>query len=76
MENKDTNIDYQKFVRVVRQKWGIVEIPIGIILFLLEIRIHDFLYREFSSPIFFSSSIFLPSRNVNIKNYNIKISKT
>ena len=50
MENKDTNIDYQKFVRVVRQKWGIVEIPIGIILFLLEIRIHDFLYREFSSP--------------------------
>ena len=50
MANKDTNTDYQKFVRVVRQKWDIVEIPIGIILFLLEIRIHDFLYREFSSP--------------------------
>ena len=50
MENKDTNTDYQKFVRVVRQKWDIVEIPIGIIFFLLEIRIHDFLYREFSSP--------------------------
>ena len=50
MANKDTNTDYQKFVRVVRQKWDIVEIPIGIILFLLEIWIHDFLYREFSSP--------------------------
>ena len=47
MENKDTNTDYQKFV--VRQKWDIVEIPIGIIFFLLEIRIHNFLYREFSS---------------------------
>ena len=33
MENKDTNTDYQKFVRVVRQKWDIVEIPIGIIFF-------------------------------------------
>ena len=35
MEKKDTNTDYQKFVK---QKW------------VLEICIHYFLYREFSSP--------------------------
>ena len=49
MENKDANRDYQKFVRVGHQKWEI-EITIGIVLFLLEIRIHYFLYGEFSSP--------------------------
>ena len=35
MENKDTNTDYRKFVRVSDQKWEIVEIPIGIIFFCL-----------------------------------------
>ena len=49
MENKDTNTDYQKVVRVGDQKWEIVETTFGII-FLFEIRIHYFLYREFSSP--------------------------
>ena len=49
MENKDANRDYQKFVRVGHQKWEI-EITIGIVLFLLEIRIHYFLYGECSSP--------------------------
>ena len=71
MENKDTNTDYQKFVRVVRQKWGIVEIPIGIILFLLEIRIHDILYREFSSPTWKKSpppppKVLTPSQNPDL----------
>ena len=50
MENNDTNTDYHKFVRVRDQKWEIVEIKIGINLFLLEICIHYFLYREFSNP--------------------------
>ena len=49
MENKDTNTDYQKFTRVRGQKWEIVEITIRII-FLLEISIHYFSYREFLSP--------------------------
>ena len=46
MENKDTNTDYQKVVRVGDQKWEIVETTFGII-FLFEIRILYFLYREF-----------------------------
>ena len=33
MEDKDTNTDCQKFVRVGDQKWDIVEITIGIIFF-------------------------------------------
>ena len=41
--------DYQKFVWVGDLKWEIVEITIRII-FLLEIHIYCFLYREFSSP--------------------------
>ena len=48
MKNKDTNTDYQG-----DQKWEIVEITIftGIhFFFLLEIRIHYFLYRELSIP--------------------------
>ena len=49
MENKDTNIGYQKFVRVGDQKREIVEITIAI-SFLLEICIYYFLYREFSNP--------------------------
>ena len=53
MEKQDTTTDYQTFVRVWDQKGKIVEITIAIIFFffLLEIRIHYFLYREFSSPI-------------------------
>ena len=46
MENKDTNRDYQEVVRVGDQKREIVEIRIGII-FLFEICIHYFLYRDF-----------------------------
>ena len=34
MENKDTNTDYQKVVRVGDQKWKIVEITIEIIFFV------------------------------------------
>ena len=49
MGNKDTNTDYNQFVRVGGQNSEIVEITIAII-FLLEISIHHFLYREFSSP--------------------------
>ena len=33
MENKNTNTDYHKFVRVGNQKWEIVEITIKIIFF-------------------------------------------
>ena len=33
MENKDTNTDYQKFVRVGDQKGEILEITIGITFF-------------------------------------------
>ena len=50
MENKDTNTDYQKFVRIVDLKREIAEITIRIIFFWLEICIHYFLYLEFSSP--------------------------
>ena len=46
MENKDTNRDYQEVVRVGDQKREIIEIRIGII-FLFEICIHYFLYRDF-----------------------------
>ena len=35
MENKDTNMDYQQIVMVGNEKWGIVEITIGIIFFCL-----------------------------------------
>ena len=41
IKNKDTNRDYQKFVRVGDQKREIIEITIGII-FLFEISIHYF----------------------------------
>ena len=50
MENKDTYTDYQKVVRVGKQKWENVETTFGI-MFLFEIRIHYFSYREFSGPI-------------------------
>ena len=70
VENKDKNTDYQKVVRVRDQKWEIVEIvetTFGII-FLFEIRIHYFLYREYSSPTWKKS---LPPQ-VPIQNYNLK----
>ena len=47
MENKDTDTDYQEIVSLEDQKW-IVEITIRII-FLFEICVHNFWYREFSS---------------------------
>ena len=34
MKNKDTNTDYQKFVKVGDQKWEVVEITIRIIFFV------------------------------------------
>ena len=47
MENKDTNTDYQKVARGPK----VVEVTIGIIFFFfLEIYIHYFLCKEFSSP--------------------------
>ena len=46
MENKDTNAEYQRIVRVGDQKWEIVEFTMGIFLLLLfEIRIHYFLLQ-------------------------------
>ena len=55
MENKDTNTDYQRVVRVGDQKWEIVETTFEII-FLFEIFIPYFLYKEFSSPTWKQSS--------------------
>ena len=47
MENKDTNTDYQKFIRVGDQMWEILG-GFFCFFFLLEICIYYFLYREFS----------------------------
>ena len=68
MENKDTNTYYQKVIRVGEEKWEIVEITIGII-FLFEISIHYFLYREFSSPTWKKSpppKVPIPTQNPNL----------
>ena len=46
MENKDTNTDYQKFIRVGDQTWEIL--GVFFVFVLLEICIYYFLYREFS----------------------------
>ena len=47
MENKDTNADRQKVARGPK----VLEVTIGIFFFfLLEIYIHYFLCKEFSSP--------------------------
>ena len=51
MENKDTNTEYQKFVRVGDQKWEIVEITIRII-FLLFFLVWD------SYSLFFIQGVF------------------
>ena len=47
MENKDTNTDYQKVVRVGDQKWEIVEIMIGNIFFVSD-SYSLFFIREFN----------------------------
>ena len=47
MENKDTNTDSQKFVRVRDQKWEIAEITIGIIVFAWDFAIHYFSYISY-----------------------------
>ena len=68
MENKDTNTDYQKFVRVGDEKWEIVEITTGTI-FLLEVYIYYFLCREFSSPTWKKSpppKVPIPTQNPNL----------
>ena len=48
MDNKDTNTEYQKFVKVGYQKWEIVEITIEIFFFCLRFAF-SFSYREFPS---------------------------
>ena len=70
MENRDTNTNYQKVVRVWDQKWEIVEITIGITV-LFEILLHYiyFLYRDFSSPTWKKSSppkVPIPTQNLNL----------
>ena len=69
MENKDTNTDYQKVVRVGDQKWEIVDTTFGI-MFLFEIHIHYFLYREFSSPTWEKKSP-SPKVPIPIQNHNL-----
>ena len=49
MENKRTNTDYQKFVRVGNKSEKLLKLQ-SESFFLLDIRIHYFLYKEFSSP--------------------------
>ena len=69
MENKDTNTDYQKFLRVGDQKWEIVEIIIAIIYCLLEICIHYFSYRELLSLTWKKSSppkVSIPIQNPDL----------
>ena len=48
MENKDTNTDYQKVVRVGEEKREFEEITLRIVFFF-EILLHYFLYWEFWS---------------------------
>ena len=50
MENKDTNTDHQKFVRVGKQKWEIAEIAIGIIFFCLRFAFTIFYTESFQVP--------------------------
>ena len=38
MENKNTNTDHQKFVRVGNQKWEIAEITIETTFFIFHLR--------------------------------------
>ena len=49
MENKDTNTDYQKVVRVGDQKWEIVETTFGII-FCLRFVFTIFYAESFQVP--------------------------
>ena len=49
MEDKDTNTDCQKFVRVGDQKWDIVEITIGIIFFTWDLYSLCFIQGVFKS---------------------------
>ena len=49
MENKGTNTDYQKFVRVGDQKWEIVEIITGIIFFAWDSNSLFFIQGVFKS---------------------------
>ena len=60
MENKDTNTEYQKFVRVGDQKWEIVEITIGIIFLLFSFGL------RFVFTIFYIGSFQVPPE----KNYS------
>ena len=55
MENNDTNIDYQKFVRVEDQKWEILEITIGIIFFTWDLY-----------SLFFIQGVPIPTQNPNL----------
>ena len=49
MENKDTNTEYQKFVRVGDQNWEIIEITIGINFFVWDSYSLFFIQGAFKS---------------------------
>ena len=70
MENKDTNTDYQKFVRVGEQKWEIVEITVRIIFFWLRFifTFIYFLYRVFKSHLKKSPP---PKKPISTQNPNL-----
>ena len=46
MDNKDTNTDYQKFVKVGYQKWEIVEITIEIFFFFFAWDLHSLFFIQ------------------------------
>ena len=54
MENKDTNTDYLKVIKVGDQKWEIVETTIGIFFFL-------FVCLRFALTIFYTGSFQIPT---------------
>ena len=68
MENKDTNTEYQKFVRVLDQKCEIVELN-SESFFCLRFLFTIFFYREFSSPTRKKSpppKVPIPTQNLNL----------
>ena len=68
MENKDTNTDYQKVVRVGDQKWEIVETTSTVIFFCLRF-VFTIFYTEFLSPTWRKSPppiVSIPTQNYNL----------
>ena len=69
MENKNTNTDYHKFVRVGNQKWEIVEITIKIIFFCLRLLFTIFYTGNFQVPPEKKSpppKVSIPTQNPNL----------